>query len=99
MRERELRSDIYKETWVTVKLDDGRKVRALAYIVERRHPKYVSNLGADDIFDFVKDASGVSGSNPEYIVRTFRGLSASGLSDEVLQSLSERLLSYAQFSA
>lgn len=99
IRSRELTSNIYQERFVALNLVDGRKVHALAYIVNHEHPKYISNLNAREIFDFVKDASGTSGSNPEYVINTFRGISSFGLRDKNLECLSEKLLVHAQSSA
>ncbi|MGO4524960.1 gamma-glutamylcyclotransferase [Microvirga sp. 2MCAF35] len=99
IRDRELTSSIYNEKFVALSLEDGRKVHALAYIVNHQHPKYISNLDVEEVFNLVKDAAGTLGSNLEYVISTFRGISSLGLRDKNLKWLSERLLMQPQSSA
>lgn len=63
------------------------RVRALTYVVDRRHPDYAGHLSPAEQADFVRDATGVSGPNPDYLDATLRQIHALGLRDARLEAV------------
>ena len=88
-RERTTRA--YIDRTLPVELDDGRRIRALAYVVDRRHPQYAGRLPDDDLVRLVRQGSGRSGANPDYVHATHEHLVAMGVTDPVLARLSAAL--------
>ncbi len=91
LRERELVTNVYRETWVRIKLEDGRKVDALTYVVDPGHPQYASGMSEDEIIERVRRAEGQSGANVDYVRSTVRSLGELGLRDRTLERLCRRL--------
>lgn len=94
LREREMVTDVYREAWRTIHLDrPGRPaVRALAYLVDRRHEQYAGGLAPEALLAYVKDSHGRSGANGEYVVNTVEHMRKIGVRDIVLEWLAERLV-------
>lgn len=84
LRKREMISGVYQERLLKVSLDDGRRVGALAYVVNREHPQYAGDLGADELLRFVRQGVGQSGANPDYVRSTYEHLLEMGVVDPVL---------------
>lgn len=86
LRERELVSSAYVEEVVPLDLADGRRVEALAYVVDRSHPQYC-------LFDLAEQARRIAGAvggrgpNPDYLARTVDRLHALGIPDPDLDRL------------
>jgi cation transport protein ChaC len=93
LTERELVSNVYRESWrpVTLVASDLRQVIALAYLVDRRHEQYAGLLSPERLLDIVRGGEGRSGANAEYIHNTVRHLRELGIRDPVLEKLSEAL--------
>ena len=91
LREREQATSVYVERNVRVRLEDGREVRALTYVADRRHPQYAGRLPAADLLRLVRQGIGISGANPDYIRQTHRQLIELGVSDPVLAAIAETL--------
>ena len=70
LRERELVTHVYLETTRKVRLDDGRAVRALTYVVDRTHEQYAGALSIEDAHLQVSGAVGQSGPNEDYVINT-----------------------------
>lgn len=91
LRERELVTNVYLERWVSVTLADGRKVKALTYVVDRSHEQYAGIINEDGRVERVRHASGKSGANFDYVVNTVHSLRNLGLRDRSLESICRRL--------
>lgn len=91
LRERELVTHVYRETWVRLSLADGRKVEALTYVVDRNHPQYARNLSLDELVCRVKSAAGKSGHNADYVRSTLNSLGELGIRDEALEAICAKL--------
>ena len=87
LREREQVTAVYLERRLPLQLDDGRRVTALAYVVDRRHPQYAGRLPEADLLRLVRQGHGVSGANPDYVRSTHEHLAAMGVADPVLTRL------------
>lgn len=91
LREREQVTAVYLERHVTVRLEDGRAVRAVTYVADRRHPQYAGRLPTEDLLRLINQGVGISGANPDYVRATHRQLIEMGVSDSILAGIAERL--------
>lgn len=87
LREREQVTAVYLERRLPVRLDDGRRVEALAYVVDRRHPQYAGDLSEPEVLRLVRQGQGVSGANPDYVRSTHEHLAAMGVTDPTLDRI------------
>ena len=91
LRERELVTNVYRETTLPVRLADGRGVRALAFVVDRGHSQYAGRLTSRDAGRIVAGAHGQSGANADYVTSAFAEIEALGLKDRWLAEVVRRL--------
>ena len=93
LREREQVTMVYIESLRTIELigEDRRKVRALTYVVDRRHDQYAGRLGLDAQLDFVRKGVGQSGRCIDYVRSTAAHLADIGVRDHGLEALVEAL--------
>jgi cation transport protein ChaC len=87
LQEREQDRGVYRETSRTVTLASGRQVRALAYLVNEDHPQYAGRLSLDEQLAFIRQGTGESGKNAEYVRNTARHLLSLGIRDRTLEAL------------
>ncbi len=87
LRERELVSYAYDERHVTVTLDDGATVEALAYVTNTAHAQYCGHLSLEEQAAVIAAAVGPMGPNHEYLLQTEASLVALGLEDPELRAL------------
>ena len=88
LRARELVTHVYKERSLPAVLGDRRQVRALGYVVDRRHAQYAGVLDAQEAAEIVRSAVGKSGPNPAYVLKTASHLREMGIRDHWLESVS-----------
>ena len=68
LRERELdHYPVYRECTVDIALQDGRTVSATTYLPRPDHPDFLPDLSLDAQLAIIRQASGVSGSNIDYV--------------------------------
>ena len=91
LRARELVTNVYKEARLRVRLDDGRRVSAIAYVADRDHSQYAGRLPRDELLRLAIQGRGVSGWNKEYIRNTNEHLEQLGLRDGTLAWISAQL--------
>ena len=91
LREREQVTNVYREVVRPVLLDDGRRVRALAYVVDRRHDQYAGRLDRETQRRLVQSAQGRSGANVDYVINTAKRLGELAIADAALLELAESL--------
>nr|WP_321511068.1 gamma-glutamylcyclotransferase [uncultured Celeribacter sp.] len=89
LRERELVSSAYLEREVTLALSDGRRVPALAYIVDPMHVQYTGALSLERQAEVIASAHGGRGPNSDYLFNTARHLAELGMEDMELSTLAE----------
>lgn len=87
VRLRELITSVYREADACVLLDDGRAVNAITYVADHTHDQYAGSLAIDDAIRIVRDASGISGSNADYVLNTQVHLRDLGVEDGDLDRL------------
>ena len=87
LRGRELVTSVYVERSVAVRLDDGRRVTAVCYVVDRAPEQYAGALEPAAAAAVVRGAVGQSGHNEEYLANTLVHLSALGIRDRWLEEV------------
>ena len=87
LRERELVTHVYLERTLPIRLADGRRVTAVAYIVDRDHKQYAGGLDAIDAAHIVESAIGQSGPNDAYVFNTLTHLREMGIRDQWLEQV------------
>ncbi|MCF6444119.1 gamma-glutamylcyclotransferase [Nereida sp. MMG025] len=95
LRERELISSAYLETWQPVTLADGRDVEAVTYIIDPHHEQYCAGLSLEDQAQIIAKAVGGRGPNTEYLWNTATHLHSLGINDPDLDWLSGRVRALA----
>jgi cation transport protein ChaC len=91
LRERELISSAYLEKELDVDLTDGRRVTAVAYVINPGHVQYCGGLPLEEQAQIIATAVGGMGPNTEYLYNTARHLAEIGLHDPDLEWLSQRV--------
>jgi glutathione-specific gamma-glutamylcyclotransferase len=91
LRERELVTHVYKEVLAPVLLATGERLRALAYVVDRKHRQYAGRLDPAEVVRLVRQGSGQSGPNRDYVINTVAALAEVGTRDEALERIAAAL--------
>ena len=91
LRERELISSAYVEVVRELDLRDGRRVQALAYVIDVDHEQYCGGMALEKQAAVIAGAVGGRGPNPEYLYNTAEHLVEIGLEDAELSWLSARV--------
>lgn len=87
VRLRELITSVYRETAAKILLADGRTVDAITYVADHTHEQYAGSLAIEDAIRIVRNASGISGSNLDYVLNTQAHLHELGVEDVNLDRL------------
>ncbi|MCI0430776.1 MAG: gamma-glutamylcyclotransferase [Rhodospirillales bacterium] len=90
--DREMLGEAYDPRWVKVRFEDGRRVPAYAYVINRSCPSYAGQLDPDRLAETIAYAAGERGSNLDYLVNTVRHLDELGIVDSALHDVLERVL-------
>jgi cation transport protein ChaC len=77
---------------IEARRDEGRKVPALFYAVDRTHRQYAGRLSLEDQLHHVRQGHGQSGSCTDYVLNTVQHLRAEGIRDHPLEKLAHALL-------
>ena len=91
LREREQVTAVYRERHLPVELEQRQAVVAVAYVVDRQHPQYAGRLPESELLRYVRQGTGVSGANPDYVRSTHEHLLQMGVNDPVLKRLTDAL--------
>ena len=91
LRARELVTHVYLERRLPLRLADGRKVSAVAYVVDRSHVQYAGGIDALHAAEVVHSASGQSGPNDAYVLNTLSHLREMGIRDHWLEEVGARV--------
>ena len=91
LREREQATAVYLERHVGLRLEDGRQVRGLVYVADRKHLQYAGKLPPARLLALVREGRGQSGENPDYVLQTHAHLRKMGIFDPVLAALAQEL--------
>jgi len=98
LRKRELVASAYFESWETMHLEDGRQITALCFVIDEKHELYCGELCPREQAAIISRASGVRGSNREYLLRTHASLETIGIRDPAISDLADRIRSMVDSS-
>ena len=87
---REMVLGAYRPRWLEVRTEDG-PVRAIAFVVDRKHPGYSGRLTDDRIVSVALRAHGHYGACADYLVETADALAAHGIADRHLDRLARQV--------
>jgi len=87
LHERELTGGVYQARHLAVRLDDGRRVRALAFVVRRDHPQYAGDMTLAEKIGLIRAGIGTQGSARDYLANTVAHLEEMELADHSLHRL------------
>lgn len=91
LRERELVSSAYLEVWKSLRLNDGRTVEAVTYVIDTEHVQYCRDLALEEQAQIIASAVGGRGPNTEYLYNTASHLAELGIEDSDLAWLDARV--------
>jgi glutathione-specific gamma-glutamylcyclotransferase len=91
LRERELVTDVYDETLLTIETRDGGRHRAYAYVANTEHEQYVMMKDFDLAVETIASASGAAGPNYEYALNTWVNLAGLGIQDALVERVADAL--------
>jgi cation transport protein ChaC len=89
--EREMSTGAYLPRWQRCSTEAG-PVSALAFVMNRGAPSYISALPREELLAIVRRASGKYGACTEYVVETEAALRQAGIRDRQLESIARALL-------
>jgi len=87
LHRREMDTEIYAPKFLTIKLNDGRKVEAYHFLVRREHEQYAGKLSFDATVKLVCNGVGPKGSSIEYLENTLIHLRKMGINGGLLQKI------------
>jgi cation transport protein ChaC len=87
LRERELVTYAYLETTQEIALEEGRRVEALCFVIDRDHAQYAGPLTPEAQAAVIAAAAGPMGSNADYLESTVDHLAEIGVADPELDAL------------
>jgi glutathione-specific gamma-glutamylcyclotransferase len=88
---REQLNKVYHEVFRPVRLNDGRTVAALCYVVDRSHRQFAGRLQREEQLTRIRASAGSMGPNRDYVCNTARALNDIGFRDRTLDWLARRL--------
>ncbi|HVI32682.1 gamma-glutamylcyclotransferase [Phenylobacterium sp.] len=85
--EREQPTETYVEARRAVRLADGRRVEALVFLSDVRHPQWAGALGPERQAELIAGATGLSGRNVDYLRDLVEHLREEGVRDQGMETL------------
>ena len=87
LREREQPTETYVETSADVRLVDRRRVRALVFVSDMRHPQWAGDLDLDSQARLIAGSEGLSGRNIDYLRELVSHLREEQVADRAMELL------------
>jgi cation transport protein ChaC len=84
---REMVAGAYCPAWMPILLANGLNVTALAFLADPSWHGYECNAGAETVAAVIARATGVLGSNSDYVVRLAAALQAHGMEDDYISAV------------
>lgn len=81
LQERELSTNAYRPRHLAVRLEDGSRIKALAFVARPDHPQFVTGLSVSEQAGLVAQGVGPCGSALDYLRHVCRALDDRGLPD------------------
>ena len=91
LRERELISSAYVETRLVAE-SDGNRYQAVTFVVDRKHPQYVTGLSVAEQAAIITKAKGGRGTNSDYLWSTYVALQDAGINDPELEEIARYVM-------
>jgi len=88
--QREMSLGAYRPSWLRCTLADGRRVRALSFVIRRDSSAYAGQLDDQVVKHVLAHARGHFGTTLEYVEKTVVALRAAGIPDRTLEALLQR---------
>lgn len=88
--QREMSLGAYRPAWLPCRLIDGRRIRALSFVIKRDSPAYAGTLPDAVLRHVLREARGTYGTTREYVEKTVLALRAAGIPDKHLEQLLNR---------
>ena len=85
--EREQPTETYVEARRFIRLGDGRRVEALVFLSDVRHPQWAGALSLERQAELIAGANGLSGRNVDYLRDLVEHLAQEGVQDRSMQAL------------
>ena len=89
--EREQPTETYFETTATTRLADGRRVSAMTFLSDQSHPQWAGVLSLEEQARLIAGATGLSGTNIDYLRDLIGHLRADGAPDLTMERLMTRV--------
>ena len=87
---REMAGTAYRARWLSVQTALG-SIRAVTFVINRAHPRYVGKLGDSEVAEILAHARGPLGSCAAYLQQTMQALHALGATDHGLERLTREV--------
>ena len=87
---REMPYPSYRPHWLNCRLEDGTRVQALGFVLERHLPSYAGNLPDNLLTQILDSASGRFGSTRDYVEQTVSALRNHAMPDKNLEARLKR---------
>jgi len=84
--QREMPYPAYRPHWLTCRLNDGSKVQALGFVLERHLPCYAGDLPDGLLSQILASAKGRYGSTRDYVEQTLNALRSHQMPDRNLEA-------------
>jgi cation transport protein ChaC len=91
LREREQPTETYVERTVRIRLADGRRLAAIAFLSDTRHPQWAGDLSLEAQARLIAGARGLSGANVDYLSDLVDQLRHEGVRDPHMDRLLARV--------
>ena len=86
LKERELVTGAYRPMTAAVRLEDGRRIKALTFVARRDHRQYVGSLPLAQTVEYIRQGCGPKGTAREYLANVVTQLDALGIHDGPLHA-------------
>jgi cation transport protein ChaC len=87
LMEREQPTETYVEATVAVRLAGGRRIEALSFLSDTRHPQWAGALSLERQAELIAGATGLSGRNVDYLADLVMHLREEGVRDRAMERL------------
>ncbi|HJV25946.1 MAG TPA: gamma-glutamylcyclotransferase [Aromatoleum sp.] len=84
---REMASGDYHPLWAPVILEDGREVRAMTFTINPERPLYDPDTTVETVAQIAAEATGIFGTNADYVLALDRALAEHGLQDAYVDAI------------
>ncbi|MGL4242728.1 MAG: gamma-glutamylcyclotransferase [Beijerinckiaceae bacterium] len=91
LTQREQLNKVYHEVFRPVRLNDGRTVKALCYVVDQSHRQFAGRLPIEQQLGLIRDSAGSMGPNRDYVCNTAKALRTIGCRDRRLDWMARQL--------